>query len=64
MSTTKLPVCPSHLAELRAKGWTLRPAARELGVTFNHLNEVLRGRRESRRILAAVKTLPDRAKKA
>lgn len=42
---------------LKAKGWSYRKAAPELGVTYQHLSEVLNGKRESRRILAAIQRL-------
>ncbi len=44
-----------HERELKAalvrKGLTQRAAARELGVSFEHLNRVLNGRRPSARLL-------------
>ena len=46
---------------LAAKGWTYRAAAPALGVCFTHLALVLTGRRESRRLLAAIEALPPRA---
>lgn len=39
------------LAELRSKGWTIRPAARQLGVSSTHLYLVLRGKRQSRSLM-------------
>ena len=39
-------------------GWSQRRAARELGVTATHLNLVLNGVRESRRLMAGVMGLP------
>lgn len=44
---------------LKAKGWSHRTAARELGVSFEHLNRVLNGHRESRSLLARVARLPN-----
>lgn len=41
-------------------GWSYRSAAPVLGVSYQHLSEVLNGRRESRRLLAAVNALPPR----
>lgn len=46
----------------RDGGWTYRTAARELGVSHNHLFETLRGTRDSRRLLSAVLALPPRTK--
>jgi hypothetical protein len=46
------------LAQLRAKGWTLRPAAKVLGVTATHLHQVLLGARQSRSLSARVAALP------
>ncbi len=46
--------------KLKSKGWSHRTAARELGVSFEHLNRVLNGHRESRRLLAQVAKLPKR----
>ena len=60
MSTTMPSHGPEHLAELRSKGWTIRPAARLLGVSSTHLYLVLRGRRHSRRLLDRISTLPNR----
>lgn len=45
---------------LSRRGWTQRDAAPLLGVTLWHLNRVLRGHRESRRILRAIDQLPSR----
>jgi transcriptional regulator with XRE-family HTH domain len=42
---------------LRERGWSLRRAAEQLGVTHVHLSYVLQGRRESRRIMAAIERL-------
>lgn len=43
---------------LREKGWTLRPAAKVLGVNFTHLHRVLRGDRHSASLLRRVAKLP------
>jgi hypothetical protein len=43
---------------LRAKGWTLRPAAEVLGVHWTHLHKVLTGERHSARLLAKLAYLP------
>jgi hypothetical protein len=51
---------PETPPALRRKGWTLRPAARHLGVSLNHLYQVLKGRRFSRSLLARVAALPVR----
>jgi plasmid maintenance system antidote protein VapI len=47
-------------SELKKKGWSNRRAAPVLGVTYPHLNKVLNGHRESRRLLRAVMALPQR----
>lgn len=44
---------------LRRRGWTQAAVAQRLGVSAIHLNYVLNGRRESRRILHAIEQLPD-----
>lgn len=60
MASSKIkPVHPS-LAELRAKGWTLRPAAKHLGVNFTHLHRVLTGERHSASLLRKIAKLPHR----
>lgn len=43
---------------LSRKGWTYRDAAPVLGVTYQHLSEVLNGHRESRRILKGIDDIP------
>ena len=53
------PAIP-HLRILHSKGWTLRPAAAHLGVSFQHLHEVLRGSRASRSLAGRVAKLPVR----
>lgn len=45
---------------LASKGWTQADAAKTLGVTFEHLNRVLNGHRESGRLLKDLETLPAR----
>jgi hypothetical protein len=47
-------------ATLSRKGYNQREASRELKVTPWHLNKVLRGHRESRRLLRAINALPAR----
>jgi hypothetical protein len=49
---------------LRAKGWTWRSAADELGYSYTHVAHTLTNRRYSRRFLEAIKALPDRKAKA
>lgn len=44
---------------LRRKGWKQAEAARALGVSSVHLCYVLNGRRESKRLLAAINRLPE-----
>jgi lambda repressor-like predicted transcriptional regulator len=45
---------------LKKRGWSYRTAAPRLGVCYQHLALVLTGRRESRRLLAAIAKLPAR----
>lgn len=47
---------------LKAKGWSYRRAAPHLGVSYVHLALVLNGRRQSRRLVAKIKTLPAAAR--
>lgn len=49
--------------ELKSKGWSYRSAAPLLGVTYQHLCEVLQGRRTSRRLVAKIASLPNREAK-
>lgn len=46
--------------KLKMRGWSQRAAAPVLGVTPEHLNRVLQGHRESRRLLHAIAVLPSR----
>ena len=48
-------------ALLKRKNWSYRNAAPVLGVSYQHLAMVLTGRRESRRLLAAIEALPPRS---
>jgi transcriptional regulator with XRE-family HTH domain len=64
MSKTFSADASPELLKLRRKGWTLRPAARELGVDHAHLYRVLRGQRESISLLARVAALPHLKKSA
>jgi len=50
----------SHKQTIKAKGWTYRTAAPELGVCYQHLCLVLTGNRESRRLLKRISALPHR----
>jgi hypothetical protein len=43
---------------LKSKGWKYRTAAPYLGVTYQHLSEVLNGKRQSRRLISAIQDLP------
>ncbi len=43
---------------IKERGWSQRKVAPFLGVTHTHLNLVLNGKRESRRLLAAIEALP------
>lgn len=45
---------------LEEKNWTMRAAARALGYSWGHFVLVMTGRRESKRLLAAVCALPER----
>jgi len=45
---------------LAAKGWTQQEAARELQVSFEHLNRVLNGHRVSRSLIEKIEKLPAR----
>lgn len=40
--------------QLKRKGWTYRAAAPRIGVTYQHLSEVLNGHRQSRRVIKAL----------
>lgn len=51
-------------SRLEAKGWTQTAAAKELGVRVEHVNRVLNGARESRRVLRDLEALPDKSKEA
>jgi hypothetical protein len=64
MSTTKFKTLPANLATLRAKGWTLRPAAKLLGVNHVHLYYVLKGCRPSASLLRRVEALPTKPKQS
>jgi hypothetical protein len=46
------------------RGWSYRTAAPRLGVCFQHLSDVLNGRRASRSLVARIATLPERRKEA
>ena len=50
----------SLLKSLRAKGWTLRPAAKHLGVNFTHMHRVLTGERHSASLARKIENLPIR----
>jgi hypothetical protein len=62
--TTKSNHPKIGLDPLRAKGWTLRPAAKLLGVHFCHLHHVLHGNRESASLMRRVAALPNRKESA
>lgn len=65
-SETLVQIVPDHRDSqklspkdaLKRKGWSYREAAPVLGVTYQHLSEVLNGKRISRRLLAAIAALP------
>lgn len=45
---------------LYARGWTVRQAAKKLGVSYSHVAYVLRGERKSKRLLDSLRALPQR----
>jgi len=45
-------------SELSAKGYTISAAARRCGVSANHVSLVLRGKRSSAKLIAALEELP------
>ncbi|MEI6034508.1 MAG: hypothetical protein WCS65_09540 [Verrucomicrobiae bacterium] len=55
----KNPTVDTARATLRRKGYSYRRAATALGCSFTHLSHVLTSRRESRRLLARIATLPE-----
>lgn len=64
MQTSKSKAPAVIATELRAKGWTMRPAAALLGVHWSHLHRVLSGERHSRSLLSRVEQLPKRKQAA
>lgn len=58
-TTKRPPEIQAARNSLRRKGWSQKAAATRLGVTREHLTYVLNGRRQSRRILAAIAALPE-----
>lgn len=60
MPTCKSKAPPNLHAQLLAKGWSQRAAARQLGLHWSHLSRVLNGERHSRRLLTAIAALPKR----
>ena len=62
-----IPDAPPSAAQsaydsLLSKGWSLRAAAARLGVHFGHLHKVLQGERASRRLIAAILSLPPKTR--
>lgn len=49
---------------LKARGWSYRSAAPVLRVSYQHLSEVLNGKRISRRLLTAIERMPTAKKQA
>lgn len=49
---------------LKTKGYSYRVAAPDLGVSYQHVCLVLTGKRESKRLLQKIFTLPVREKKS
>jgi transcriptional regulator with XRE-family HTH domain len=43
---------------LKNRGWSYRRAAPRLGVSYQHLSDVLNGKRHSDRLLRAINKLP------
>lgn len=58
------PKAPSKRPYHRHPGLTYEAAAKQLGVTIAHLNFVVRGKRQSRRLLARYHALMQRHGKA
>lgn len=59
--TRSVQAARKHMADT---GWSYRSAAPVLGITWQHLAHVLTGRRESRSLIARVRSLPNRRKSA
>lgn len=61
---TKTPYLPKEVAAARRHfqggGWSYRTAARELGCSYQHLCEVLTGKRPSRLLIGRVLNLKNR----
>ena len=57
-TTKRSPAVQTARNTLRSKGWTQAAAANLLGVSAIHLCYVLNGRRDSRRLLDAIRRLP------
>lgn len=61
---SKSPQLPPAVAKARAHfyaaGWSYRSAAKQLGVSYQHLCEVLTAKRPSRRLINSVLILPKR----
>lgn len=51
-------------AVLKAKGWTIRAAAAELGCHHSHLARIARGERVSARLEKKIAALPNNPKQA
>ena len=47
--------------DLHALGWRISEAAREFGVSHQHLGQVLRGQRKSARLIKLLRRLPKKA---
>lgn len=47
--------------DLREKGWSLRPAAERLGCHWSHLHRVLKGDRQSAKLVSRIHKLPRRS---
>ncbi len=59
LSYTSLMFTREHAKrQLKKLGWSYRSAAPLLGVTYQHLSEVLNGNRPAARLLTAIRELP------
>lgn len=59
--TNKISSSPSAIeAAFREKGWSYLAAGKALGVDFGHLRRVIRGERQSARLLSRIHALPVR----
>ena len=57
-TTKRAPDVQAARNAIRIKGWSQRAVAAQLGVSREHLNYVLNGRRRSKRLLDGILRLP------